>query len=101
VLAKLGDETELFPLRLLSRDANPDVMDRYLTEGTRSIPIVIALDRDFREVGHWGPRPAALQVWALENRARMPKDQFYAHMRGWHVLDRGESVLREVLALLD
>ena len=101
VLARLGDETGLLPLRLLARDANPDMMNRYLTGGSRSIPIVIALDGNFQEVGHWGPRPAALQAWALENRTRMPKNQFYAHLRRWHVQDRGESVLQEVLALLD
>ncbi len=101
VLARLGDETELLPLRLIARYENPDIMDRYLTNGARSIPIVIALDSSFRDVGHWGPRPAALQRWALEHRTTMPKDCFYAHMRRWHVEDRGESVLRKVLALLD
>ncbi len=101
VLAKLGDETGLLPLRLIARDDNPDIMDRYLTGGTRSIPIVIALDRAFLEVGYWGPRPAALQRWALEHRTTVPKDRFYAEMRRWHVQDRGQAVLREVLALLD
>ena len=44
-------------LRMLRRDQHPEVMDRYLTNGSRSIPIVIVLDEEFRELGHWGPRP--------------------------------------------
>jgi hypothetical protein len=48
-------------------------MDHYLTGTARSIPIVIVLDEDFRERGHWGPRPAALEEWAREARKTMDK----------------------------
>ena len=51
--------------RIIDRDSWPLVMDRYLTDGARSIPIVIALDQEFRELGHWGPRPSELQAWHL------------------------------------
>jgi hypothetical protein len=74
-------------------------MDRYLTEGTRSIPLVILLDRDFNELGHWGPRPAALQGWVRANLKTMPKEERIREQRRWYARDRGESVLREVLAL--
>ena len=35
-------------------------MNQYLTNGTRSIPLAIALDANFVELGHWGPRPSVL-----------------------------------------
>ena len=60
IIAKLADATEGLELRIIRRDEHPSVMDRYLTNGSRSIPVVIALDEDFRELGHWGPRPAEL-----------------------------------------
>ena len=44
VLAKLGDTASCLEMRVLKRDENPDVMDRYLTNGARSIPIVIVLN---------------------------------------------------------
>ena len=56
-------------LRIVLRDEHPEVMDRYLTNGSRSIPIVIALDEEFRELGHWGPRPRELQAWVMEQPA--------------------------------
>ncbi len=56
-------------------------MDRYLTNGSRSIPIVIALDEEFQELGHWGPRPAELQAWVMANRVTMPKAELYPQVR--------------------
>lgn len=85
-------------LRVLRRDEYPAVMDRYLTNGSRSIPIVIALDEQFRELGHWGPRPTELQAWVMANRATMPKVELYPEVRQWYARDRGETTLREVIA---
>ena len=70
------------------RDANPEVMDQYLTNGSRSIPIVIALDEDFQEMGHWGPRPTELQAWVMANRGTMPKAELYPQVRKWYARDR-------------
>jgi Thioredoxin len=97
VLAKLVDTVPELELRIILRDQNPAVMDQYLTNGSRSIPIVIALDQEFREVGHWGPRPAVLQAWVMANLTAMPKSELYPQARKWYARDRGESTLREVL----
>jgi len=86
-------------LRVIQRDANPEVMDRYLTNGSRSIPIVIALDENFQELGHWGPRPSELQAWVMTNRPTMPKAELYPTVRKWYARDRGETTLREVLEI--
>ncbi len=68
VLAKLTDLTPGLELRILRRDEHPEVMDRYLTNGSRSIPVVIVLDGGFQELGHWGPRPRMLQECAGRRR---------------------------------
>ena len=73
-------------------------MDRYLTNGARAIPIVIALDAEFRELGHWGPRPTELQAWVMANKGSIPKSELYPQIRRWYARDRGQSTLREVLA---
>src|SRR5437016_13649778 len=87
-------------MRILRRDEHPAVMDRYLTGTARAIPIVIVLDGQFREVGHWGSRPAQLQAWVMEARRTTPKEQLYPQIRRWYAKDKGESTLREILALL-
>ena len=97
ILARLAERVPGLELRVIRRDEHPEVMDQYLTDGSRSIPIVIALDVDFRELGHWGPRPTALQDWVLANKARIAKPELYPQVRKWYARDRGESTLREVL----
>jgi len=97
VVAKLVDSVPGLELKVILRDANPEVMDRYLTNGSRSIPVVIALDEEFRELGHWGPRPTELQSWVMANRGQVPKSELYPQVRKWYARDQGETTLREVL----
>ncbi len=100
VVARLMETVPGAELRVLPRDDYPEVMDRYLTNGSRSIPIVIGLDDAFAEVGHWGPRPTELQAWVMAHKDTMPKDQRYAEVRRWYARDKGETTLREVLSAL-
>jgi hypothetical protein len=96
-LAKLAAQAPGLELRIVGRDDHPELMDRYLTNGARSIPIVVALDGDFRELGHWGPRPTELQAWVMANKATIPKSELYPQVRKWYARDQGLSTLREVL----
>lgn len=83
-------------IRYLLRDDNLEIMDRYLTRGTRSIPILVALDPEGREQFRWGPRPAEAQAVieaaiaeGLEKPERLEKlHLFYGRNRG-RALDEG------------
>jgi hypothetical protein len=99
ILARFADAAPGMELRVLRRDEHLELMDRYLTNGSRSIPIVIVLDESYRELGHWGPRPSVLQAWVMENRPVVPKAELYPQIRKWYARDRGETTLREVLAV--
>src|SRR5215213_453413 len=69
VVAKLGEELG-WEVRVVKRDENPELMDAYLTSGSRSIPMTLVLRDDFTVAGQWGPRPAELQSFVLtEKRA--------------------------------
>ncbi len=88
-------------MRVLERDANLELMDRYLTDGrSRSIPIVIALDCDFRELGRWGPRPAELQRWVLGEGMALQSRERYREARRWYARDKGSTTATELLAFL-
>jgi hypothetical protein len=100
-LAKLATITRSIEVRVLRRDEHPAVMDRYLTAGARAIPIVIVLNRELEELGHWGPRPADLQEWVQNQRAKTGMKPPYPQIRRWYARDKGISTLREVLALLN
>ena len=101
VIAHLADKVPTLSIRILLRDTYPEVMDQYLTNGTRSIPMAIGLDHDFKEVGHWGPRPSELQAWVMAHKDTMPKDERYTEVRRWYARDRGETTVRELLASLN
>lgn len=101
-LAALADAAPGLSLRVLERDRNPDLMDARLTGTSRSIPVVIALDADGREIGWWGPRPAELQRWAISPEARaLSSSDRYREIRRWYARDRGHTTMAEVLDLLE
>lgn len=97
VVARLSDELG-WPLRVMPRDENPDLMDEHLTNGrSRSIPVVIVYDEDFNEIGWWGPRPSEIQSWVMDEGLSMPSPERYKVVRRWYAKDRGRSTLQELL----
>ncbi len=101
IVAKWAEEAGVVELRVLRRDKYPQVMDRYLTDGARAIPIVIVLTEAMEELGHWGSRPAELQAFVMAERAKgKTSKDYFAEVRRWYAKDKGESTLREVLAVM-
>ncbi len=102
VLARWAELAGNLELRLLRRDAHPRLMDCYLTNGARSIPLAIVLTADMEEIGRWGPRPAELQAFVLgERSAGRRSAAYYPEVRRWYAQDKGESLLREVLEVME
>ena len=58
-IAALAELNSFINLKIILRDSNPEVIDQYLTNGTRSIPKLIAFDEEWNELFQWGPRPHA------------------------------------------
>jgi len=88
-------------IRLVRRDEHPDLMDAYLTGTSRSIPIVVVLTEEMEEIGHWGPRPSELQAWVMEKKRSGAGKEIYPEIRRWYAKDKGESTLREILAVME
>jgi hypothetical protein len=57
VIAEAAALNEEVTLRILLRDDNLDIMDQYLTGGSRSIPKLLVFCEDGEELFTWGPRP--------------------------------------------
>jgi hypothetical protein len=101
-LERLAELSGNLDLRVLGRDANPDLMDAHLApSGARAIPVVIVLDESFAERGWWGSRPSELQAWMDEVGRTLEKDERYRHVRTWYARDRGRSTLDEVIRLIE
>ncbi|MEM1270453.1 MAG: thioredoxin family protein [Bacteroidota bacterium] len=88
-------------LRILARDEHLDVMDRYLTNGSRAIPKLIAFDEQGTELFQWGPRPtAAADLFRTQREAGVDKPDIYKALSGWYARDKGASVEEELIAAL-
>ncbi len=100
IIARLAADVPSLELRVLPRDANLDVMDRFLTNGRRSIPKLLVLDAAGAVRGTWGPRPAPLHSWVLAEGLDLPKDERYRHIRTWYARDKGRTTLDEVIEVV-
>ena len=102
VMARLAD---LVPgrlvLRCLDRDQHLALMDDHLTNGSRSIPKVLAVDGGGTVRATWGPQPAELQAWVYGAGRGLVKEERYKLVRGWYARDRGQATLYELLSALE
>jgi hypothetical protein len=98
VIARLAEQAGV-DLRVLARDANPDLMDAHLTCGTRSIPVVMVLDRGGAVRAWWGPRPCHLQRWMRTEGIWLPNEDRARRKRAWYARDRGRSSVAEVVEM--
>jgi Thioredoxin len=101
IVAKLTESVSNMDLRILARDENLDIMDTHLTGKSRSIPIVILLNKKYEECGWWGPRPRALQKWVVEKGMMLPKDERYKEIRTFYARDRGLTTMEEIVSMLE
>ena len=101
LVAKLTDAMPAVDMRIVGRDANPDLMDAHLTGTSRSIPVIMLLDGDYAERGWWGPRPRPLQEWVIKEGLALPKDDRYREVRTWYARDHGKTSLTELLDMIE
>ena len=90
-------------VRIAYRDKNPDLIDQFLTNGTKSIPIVVLLDENFNVINHWGPRPTYGTELLKKFKAdpeNYPKEQFYNDLQVYYSKNRGKDTIEEILSLL-
>jgi len=89
-------------LSIILRDTHPEIMDQYLTNGSRSIPMLIGFDNDFNEKFVWGPRPAYAQNMAMEHKSNPQTSQhdFYVRLQQWYTSDKSDTIQKELVELL-
>ncbi len=88
-------------MKLVYRNQNPELMNAYLTNGARSIPKIIQLDRHFNTTGIWGPRPGAAQKLVNDLKSNPETAPGYANqLHLWYAKDKHKSLELEVRNLL-
>jgi len=99
---KIVEISENIELKIVLRDENPELMDAFLTKGSRSIPKLIILDKNLQLIQQWGPRSkAATRVvndYILEHG--QIEDQLKTDLQIWYNKNKGEAILEDIQDLL-
>ena len=102
VLNKIASISENIDLKIVLRDEHLPLMDLFLTNGGRSIPKLIALDKDNNVIDSWGPRPTTATKMAADykekNGALDP--EFKKNLQVWYNQDKGKSVQEDFVNLV-
>lgn len=101
-LHQIANSNPNIEFRILLRDEHPELMDRYLTNGAKSIPKLIGFDMDLNELFVWGPRPKAAQNLALELiKQGASKEEKGLAIQKWYNSDKTISLQKEINTLLE
>jgi len=103
MINKVAEINDNISLKVNLRDENLDIMNRFLSNNTMSIPKLIMVSDETGEViGEWGSRPSiATQMvmdYKKENGALTP--EFKQDLQVWYNKDKGQSTLYDLLNLL-
>jgi len=100
-IAKIAEVNPNINLRIILRDTNLDIMDEYLTNGSRIIPKLVAFDYDGIELFTWGPRPKEAQELILKwKNEGIVKPELYEKLHLWYGKNRGKSIENEFINIL-
>jgi len=63
VLNKIAEASSKIDLKVVCRDENEPLMEAFLTNGSKSIPKIIIVDKNQNVINSWGPRPSIALKW--------------------------------------
>ncbi|WP_442264454.1 thioredoxin family protein [Tenacibaculum sp. ZS6-P6] len=102
VLNKMAEENPNIDLQLVLRDENLELMDKFLTNGGRSIPKLIAVNKDKEVLFTWGPRPteATKMIADYKKEHGVVDADIKKDLQVWYNKNKGTNVQEDILSLL-
>lgn len=103
VINKMAEVSENIDLRIVLRDDNEDLTNLFLTNGTKSIPKLIIIDKATNEVvNDFGPRPKGAKQLILDYKAThgIVDETAKIELQKWYLQDKGVSTQKEIVELL-
>jgi hypothetical protein len=103
ILNKMASVSQHIELKIAFRDENETLMNLFLTNGAKSVPKLLIIEKDAAEViGNWGPRPKGAtdliksykqQYGAIDETAK-------TELQLWYLHDKGLSTQNEIVELM-
>ena len=104
VINKFAEANKKIDLKVVLRDENEELMNRFLTNGNKSIPKLIVVDNNSKEVvGSWGPRSAKATKMVIDYKEKHGKidAKLKMDLQNWYNEDRGLHIEMEMVELID
>ena len=104
VINKVAELNDNIDYKIVLRDDNDALMNRFLTNGGKSIPKLIMIDNATNEViNTFGPRPAVATKMVEDYKAEHGKitPEFKEDLQRWYNKDKGQSTVEDLIKLLD
>ena len=96
----MSELSPLIELEIQLRDTDSEI-DSYLTNGSKSVPVLIVRDEAGKDLFVWGPRPKACQaVFDSEKAAGAEMEDLKVALQNWYNHDKGNLIQVEILELL-
>jgi hypothetical protein len=96
-IAMVASLSSQINLEIQLRDAENSEIGNYLTNGSKSIPILIVRDVDGKDIFRWGPRPVkSQQVFDDLKSKEVTFEELNKALQDWYNQDRGMSLQEEL-----
>ena len=103
IFHKMAELSPNIEMKIALRDDNDALMNLFLTNGARSIPKLIILDKNTLEVlGDFGPRPQEAKQLILDYKAEhgVVDETAKTNLQLWYLHDKGLSTQQEIMAVM-
>lgn len=104
IIGKIAEHSNgLIDLRIILRDENNEWMEKYPTNGSKSIPKLISFNTSGKDLFSWGARPEyaqqLLNKWK-KNADNISWDDFEKELHLWYAKDKTQTIQNEFYELL-
>lgn len=103
IINKMATVSDKINLRIVLRDENEELMNQFLTNGTKSIPKLIIIDKESNEViADFEPRPIGAKQLILDYKAEhgVVDETAKIELQKWYLQDKGISTQNEIVELM-
>jgi hypothetical protein len=101
IIHKIAETSNLVNLKVVLRDDNEDLMNLFLTNGGKSIPKLVVLDKNNNVLNTWGPRPtiAAQMVANYKTEYGVIDANLKQNLQVWYNKNKGENIQDDFIEL--
>ena len=103
IMNKMAQKSNKVDLKIAFRDENPELMNLFLTNGGKSIPKLIIIEKEtLKVVADWGPRPSQAIKLIVDYKAKFGiiDETAKTELQMWYLHDKGISTQDEIVDLL-